>query len=457
MFEQNLIEASASQHRKAFPSEFDFLVVGGGPAGNAAAIFLARASHSVCLLEASDYQRPRVGEHLSSRARRALDRHCLAHIVAQSGAIECPGVRSAWGTSEPYHRDYLFDAKGQGCHLDRPVFDELLMQHAQAEGATVLLKTKLDSVMRDGNIWRARVGNVRQINARFIIDASGRAASVARRLGARRIVFDSLFAVVTWFSSNAGADLTLLVEASENGWWYSMPVPGERLVCAFMTDADYLKSTLWRKEYPGTALLETTCHTKARARPAGPCSAPVFRQADSAMLNRIWGAGWLAVGDAAMSVDPLSSDGIARAIESGAAGANAAMDWLNGDKDALEQYAANQSEKFYSYLAQRTKIYSREKRWPDNPFWKQRHTNPASIFLSPQDFLVARKNALPGENIMGMKPSEIQKLCGLCQSGKPAHELVREFGRHIADISDEQIVFALQYLLMRGLLDQEAR
>ncbi|MDG4752825.1 NAD(P)/FAD-dependent oxidoreductase [Micromonospora chalcea] len=55
-------------------------------------------------------------------------------------------------------------------------------------------------------------------------------------------------------------------------------------------------------------------------------------------------AGWAAVGDAASSVDPLSSDGVARAITSGVAAATAVMRWLDGDAMALEGHRRSGGE-----------------------------------------------------------------------------------------------------------------
>jgi 2-polyprenyl-6-methoxyphenol hydroxylase-like FAD-dependent oxidoreductase len=94
---------------------------------------------------------------------------------------------------------------------------------------------------------------------------------------------------------------------------------------------------------------------------------------------RITGAGWLAVGDAACSFDPLSSHGVTWALESGLAAARALDASFRGDRRALDDYADRVEAAFHNYLQARADFYGRERRWPDSPFWRRRHT-PADGF-----------------------------------------------------------------------------
>src|ERR1700726_2918407 len=105
------------------------------------------------------------------------------------------------------------------------------------------LASRSRTIQRIGEGWRAQLATVRgqvDVAAGFAIDAGGRAAPLARRLGAQRRATDRL--VCGWVHGWArrigrGAGLTT-VEAVENGWFYTAPLPEERRVLAFLTDAD---------------------------------------------------------------------------------------------------------------------------------------------------------------------------------------------------------------------------
>src|SRR5205085_1508581 len=95
---------------------------------------------------------------------------------------------------------------GHGWHLDRSAFDRDLQMHAEYEGALIWRAAQVSSArLADGLSWcvairkDARVVNVR---AKHIVDASGRKAAMARRFGAKRIVFNKMVAVITLYQSN---------------------------------------------------------------------------------------------------------------------------------------------------------------------------------------------------------------------------------------------------------------
>jgi flavin-dependent dehydrogenase len=84
---------------------------------------------------------------------------------------------------------------------------------------------------------------------------------------------------------------------------------------------------------------------------------------------------WLAVGDSASRFDPLSSQGIVKALRSGIFGSYAISDLLTRDDDSgLDRYRRYVFEEFESYAEVRTKYYREEQRWPQSEFWRRRHT-----------------------------------------------------------------------------------
>jgi flavin-dependent dehydrogenase len=94
--------------------------------------------------------------------------------------------------------------------------------------------------------------------------------------------------------------------------------------------------------------------------------------AASARLDRTAGPDWLAIGDAAASFDPLSSQGIGSALETGIAAAVACVRRLGGDADAFTDAGARYEAAWTEYEAGRMSYYGLERRWPEAPFWARR-------------------------------------------------------------------------------------
>ncbi|RIK49986.1 MAG: hypothetical protein DCC57_12385, partial [Chloroflexi bacterium] len=105
---------------------------------------------------------------------------------------------------------------------------------------------------------------------------------------------------------------------------------------------------------------------------------PLVRPANTYRMEPPVGENWLAVGDAAAALDPLSSMGIFRAFTWAAVAAAAIICHLNGDKTALPAYAAALRHDFTAQQAARAWAYRQEQRWADQPFWRTRHAASAA-------------------------------------------------------------------------------
>ncbi|WP_369688936.1 tryptophan 7-halogenase [Streptomyces sp. Wb2n-11] len=98
--------------------------------------------------------------------------------------------------------------------------------------------------------------------------------------------------------------------------------------------------------------------------------APRRAPAHSARLDRAWGDGWIAAGDAAAAFDPLSSQGILTALTTGLAAAQALDAHLRGDPATLTRYGQQVDA---AYLHNHRIAYRQETRWAGHPFWARRH------------------------------------------------------------------------------------
>jgi flavin-dependent dehydrogenase len=357
---------------------FDVVVIGGGPAGASAALALARAGRSVAVLERSRYEPPRVGETLPPVVCLPLARLGLWDEFRAAGHARSPGIVSAWGADEPYENDFVFNPFGPGWHVDRAPFDAALAAAAEAAGAHVWRGTTPRSCRRQADgLWRVEVegagGSAGPVLvSRWAVDATGRPAWLARRLGVRRAFDDDLVGTVAFGLAARSVDARTYLEARPGGWWYAARLPDGSAVAAYMTDPDGLPRSrdalepFWRAELGRTRL--TAALVEAGDRPLALRTV----EARSARLERADGPGWLAVGDAACSFDPLSSRGISKGLETGLAAADAILAALGGDRDAPARYADQVERTYTDYLRTRSHYYSLERRWPASPFWSRR-------------------------------------------------------------------------------------
>jgi flavin-dependent dehydrogenase len=366
-------------------SEQRVVVVGGGTAGAATALALQRAGVPTTIVEQSGRPGWKIGEGLPPAANPLLQRLDVWDRFQADGHLPSYGNASAWGSADLVDYSFIFDPHGAGWHLDRPRFDALLLQMAQERGAALLRGTATvhEHSRSGGDLWLRIVsdgGDETLARAPFVVDASGRTASLARWYQARREHLDRLVGVVGVMATRDPAgdlDARTIVEAVEDGWWYSAPVPGGRLVVAFMTDGDVVQRRRAGRLDGWSSLLGETVHTCARVvrLECRPLALPCVVLANGSRLAEVAGPTWLAVGDAALAHDPLSSQGMASALLLGLSAADAIRGHLNGQGDALEPYRALARRLSDEYVHGLAYYYGQERRWPGSPFWARRGTD----------------------------------------------------------------------------------
>jgi 2-polyprenyl-6-methoxyphenol hydroxylase-like FAD-dependent oxidoreductase len=369
------------------PAFFDVAIVGGGPAGSATALSLrARVpSLSVVLIEASHYEVVRIGETLPPPVRTILQHLGVWEAFRNQRHREVYGTTSAWGSSALLDNDFFYMPANTGWHLDRTAFDRMLADEAQRRGNTVLFDSRVRKAERAANGWRLLLSTGSTIAARFIVDASGGRAVVARRCGARFVAADRLVGIARFFAGG-GADSCItspqgpsasghgtMVEAFEDGWWYTAGLPDGRSIVVCMTDADLARRLKLYEPREWRLRLDAMPCLGPRLRSSEPCSSIIVRSASSGRLEPVAGEDWLAVGDTASRFDPLSSQGIMKALRSGIFASYAIGDLLTRKEDSgLGRYRRFVREEFGSYAEARTKYYLEEQRWPSREFWRRR-------------------------------------------------------------------------------------
>jgi flavin-dependent dehydrogenase len=362
----------------------DVAVLGGGPAGAAIALGLISRGYSTAVIERSDYRGARIGETLPPAVQPLLASLGIwDRFLAQEHSPSF-GIRSAWGQDEPYDNDFIFSPYGAGWHVDRTRFDTMLARCAEDAGVSVYREARLSSCevnkARDWEIQFACGDRPHRFLTKFLIDATGRASWLARKQGARRITSDSLVGVLGFFTpiqAEPALDSFTLIEAVETGWWYSAVLPDRRLVVAYMTDADLYadgrkhSSDYWRRK------LQKTKHTRSRVKHDAQAPNLIVVPANSSRLNKIVNGNWLAIGDAAMAFDPLSGQGVYKAMESALRASQSIHDYWTGNNSAMRDYGAAVESDFERYVLMRAAFYGKERRWPHAIFWRRRISGEA--------------------------------------------------------------------------------
>jgi len=339
--------------------KFDVTVVGGGPAGSIAACTLAALGRQVLVIDQPKVLTAgrKVGESLPSAARPLLRHLGLLDVVENGPHLSSFGNHSAWGSPRISSQDFIRDPHGLGWHLDRVRFDADLRTAAVSRGV---------------EFREQKITDFDALEYTFLIDASGRAAALARHFGAERRRDDQLMAVFLWVQPNAqDRDTRTLLESTRDGWWYTARLMDQSRIVVFHTDRDKVAGLL-RSQLMWKSELDRTIHIREVIDGAKVLSELYCTEASGARLDTFTGPNWIAAGDAALSFDPLSSQGLFNAIYTGMKAAEAAHARLSGEVDALAGYAQRLEQIRRVYLARRQVYYAAEQRWVNAPFWNQR-------------------------------------------------------------------------------------
>jgi menaquinone-9 beta-reductase len=346
----------------------DVLVVGGGPAGAAAAYWLAAAGHDVVLVERKHFPREKTcGDGLTPRSVRQLEDMGLADELAGAGhryrGLRSHGFGRTLELSWPTHPDL----PGYGYVITRYDLDALVIERADKAGATIWQGADaLAPILQAGLVRGAVVQNKDdpdaspvEVRARYVIAADGANARFGRMLGtvrnrsyplgmALRGYWTSPMHDEPWIDSwldIADRDGNVLP-----GYGWVFPVGDGRVNVGIGLLSTFNQ---W-KEVNTTHLLDSFVeYVPARwgLSPETRCGPPTGGRLPMGLAVRPHaGPTYLVAGDAGGTINPFNGEGIAYAYETGRLAADAVhMALASGDGLALKSYEQRLEERYALY------------------------------------------------------------------------------------------------------------
>ncbi len=323
----------------------EVVVVGGGPAGAAAACVLAEQGHRVIVLEREQFPRYHIGESMIPFTYPALERIGMIPQLKRSAFIKKFSVQfvsQSGKTSQPFYFFNRYDREtiAQSWQVLRSEFDQLLLDQARSKGAEVRERHEVVDFLRENGRYvgvkaKRPNGELFELRASLVIDASGRDAIAATKNAWRR-GDPKLNKVAVWTyyeksKRDPGIDdgQTTVAFIPNKGWFWHIPQHRDQVSVGVVADGKYLSRdgikdprTIFEREIPENRWIQDRLAT-------GRCTGEYWLTAEYTYRSEYSAAdGLVLVGDAYGFLDPVFSSGLMLALKSGVAAADAAHEAL---------------------------------------------------------------------------------------------------------------------------------
>ncbi len=336
----------------------DVLVIGGGPAGTTCATLLKQKGYDVTLLEKDQHPRFHIGESLLPMNLPILERLGVLESVKSIG-VDKMGADFSVGNRQIgeqtfYFKNALGGSPPQAYEVRRADFDQILFENCKSNGVHALegVKVKHVEAIDDGCHQVTAIdesGNEHVWQTRFLVDASGRDTFMSSKNGwkkpNRKHASAAIYSHFSGVTRRPGIDQgNISIYWFESGWIWMIPLQDDIMSIGMVCYPDYLKQ---RKGSRDEFLLETlNSITEIKQRLHGSQSVmPAVATGNySYSSEKIYGPGFLMVGDAFAFVDPVFSSGVYLAMHSAEIGVPIVESWLGPARDGYKR-ACRQYEK----------------------------------------------------------------------------------------------------------------
>jgi flavin-dependent dehydrogenase len=363
---------------------FDIIIAGAGPAGAAASRALAMCAPELRVAVIAPDERcgrgQERGEVLSPLVQPVLRQLGLWPAFLAQGFAPSHRTLTSWDEAGLTSSELLLEARGPSWRVGRAAFDGWIAMEACR--AAECVDAKVSRIEREADGWSVACDDGASHSARLVIDATGRTRALADRQGLRAKAQDRLIAAYVEAATSGPAAPELLVEAFEDGWWYTLALGEGRRAFACMTDSDLARGLRLSTPDGWGAALAKTQFVSAVASRVVLFEHPRLIPAGGRTAATATGFRFLCAGDAASAFDPISGHGVVKAMRSGVFAAYAASDCLvRGDCVSLDRYDSWVAREAAVYATTLGEHYGSVSRWADRPFWQRRRA------MSPRNSL----------------------------------------------------------------------
>jgi flavin-dependent dehydrogenase len=334
--------------------------------------------HQVTLFEKETFPRDHVGESLLPFCYKLFKELGLLDQM-KSSFVRKPGVRfidsdgkqaTTWCFSRVIHDESFLSFQ-----VNRADFDKLQLDHARRNGATVYEGTRVEEVQLDNPDGLIRVqavnsdGERQSVNARFLLDCSGRSTFLATRKGLKK-KFDELDRTALWTHYSGaplmggleeGLSLIIYLGGEKKGWLWVFPLGPNRVTVGVVLNNSYIRMEKAKFEQQGVkdwqmALYQQELNYSSFVKEllaSARVIQPLVIEGDYSYFTETkYGPNYAMIGDAAQFIDPIFSSGIYLAMNSSRLVTQAVHRKLNGEDQTDEglKYAYTKIEGAYKMV-----------------------------------------------------------------------------------------------------------